>query len=87
MILIASTTKALLRTEKQTIRRGATLAQYDEEINELYSTRSAVLPTPNIHPAAWTPDDWLGFVRSAVHHFLPLVSSDEQDLFSMGCTR
>ena len=42
MVLVASPSKPLLLTEKRTIRKGATLQQYDEEIKALYRPDEAV---------------------------------------------
>ena len=86
MILIASPSKPALLTEKGTIRRGITLAQYDDEIARLYHEDS-VIPRGLVVPTTWTEESITAFVRDVVQHFMPTVTSDEQDLLDAGCTR
>lgn len=87
MILIASPSKPPLLTEKGTIKRAATLAQYDADVNELYSNLDATALADVAAPVSWTAENSAVFVRAVVQHVVPAVTSDTQDLFDRGCTR
>ncbi|EKM52278.1 uncharacterized protein PHACADRAFT_211550 [Phanerochaete carnosa HHB-10118-sp] len=86
MILVASPSKPLLYTEKHTVRKGATLQQYDEEIKTMYILDDADGPEHLIAPESWTLTDAKNFVRATVRQYAPTVTSDSQDLFEHGCT-
>jgi len=85
MILVASVSKPELMTEKGTVRRGATLSQYADEIKTLYHdfevSAEAIVPAPSSWDTASTTD----FVRSVVCHVLGTFDSDDQDIFDAGC--
>ncbi len=87
MILVASVSKPELMTEKGTVRRGATLSQYADEIKTLYHdfevSAEAIVPAPSSWDIASTTD----FVRSVVCHVLGTFDSDDQDIFDAGCAR
>jgi hypothetical protein len=87
MILIASPSKPILFTEKGTIKRGATLAQYDDNVDDLYHNVEATALVDISIPSTWTSEASLVFVRAVVQHVLPVVTSDTHNLFDMGCTR
>ena len=67
--------------------RAATLAQYDADIDALYHNLAVTALTDIAVPTAWTTDATLDYVREVVHHVLPVVTSDADDLFDRGCTR
>lgn len=85
MILIASAEKPMLLTEKGTLKRGATLAQYDDAVATLYESAAATASVAA--PAEWSADNTLTFVRAVVRNVLPTVSSDAADIFDEGATR
>lgn len=87
MILVASPSKPLLYTEKHTVRKGATLQQYDEEIKTLYILDDMDGPEQLTARESWTLTDAKNFVRATVRQYAPSVTSDSQDLFEHGCTR
>lgn len=87
MILVASPLKPELMTEKGTVRRGATLSQYADEMKKLYldfeDSAHATVPTPS----SWDEEGTTNFVRSVVRHVLGSFQSDDQDIFDVGCAR
>lgn len=86
MILPSSPSKPLLFTEKRTIRKGATLSQYSEEIAALFAEQGSVIPDV-APPASWTPESTLQFVHAIVKCVIPSIADDDHDLFDHGCTR
>ena len=68
-------------TEKGTIKRAATLAQYDADIDELDHNLEASALTDIAVPSVWTPDAARDYVREVVHHVLPVVALDVDELF------
>ncbi|KLO19193.1 acetyl-CoA synthetase-like protein [Schizopora paradoxa] len=85
MILVASPSKPELMTEKGTVRRGATLSQYAEEIKKIYldfeTSSHAIVPAP----PSWDFEGATEFVRSVVKHALGSLQSDDEDIFDVGC--
>ncbi|GJE98661.1 acetyl-CoA synthetase-like protein [Phanerochaete sordida] len=86
MVLVAFPSKPLLVTEKRTVRKGATLQQYDQEIEALYSLDQDRDPRGLSEPAAWTLADAQNFTRATICQYAPSVTSDGQDLFDHGLT-
>lgn len=87
MIIIASPLKPPLMTEKGTIRRGATIATYEEEIEATYASfeLSSEVLVP-VH-GVLTPDLTLDFIRSTVKAVLPANIGDDDDILDAGCSR
>lgn len=95
MILIASKSKPFLLTAKNTVRRGATLTEYDGEIDTIYKavedSVQSNIPIPNgTHPnGGWTFEEARIFVHEVVHGILKNTSEmqDDDDIFNFGCDR
>lgn len=87
MILVSSPEKPFTYTAKNTARRQAIIADYEEEIDSLYS---AVQKTTQPHisvPAEWTSDAVLEFIRVIVSEVLKRGVGDDEDIFESGCDR
>ncbi|KAF9553317.1 acetyl-CoA synthetase-like protein [Agrocybe pediades] len=85
MIMVSKPSKPFLLTAKNTIRRQATLYEYEVEINCSYeavadSTQSAVPP-----PTTWDLTTASTFVRAVVNKVLSNEVKDEDDIFQFGC--
>ncbi|KAJ7167454.1 male sterility protein-domain-containing protein, partial [Mycena filopes] len=85
MILVAKPTKPFTYTAKTTARRQAIIADYQDEITQLYEaveeTTQSSIPAPDVWDAAST----LGFVRHVVHKVLVNQVNDDNDIFRYGC--
>lgn len=87
MILVASPSKPFGYTAKGTVRRGAVIKDYEDEINTLYdavedSAQSSIPP-----PAHWDNSTTVAFVRTVVEKVLTVAVKDDDDLFQSGCDR
>ncbi|KAH9917020.1 uncharacterized protein B0H18DRAFT_1036256 [Fomitopsis serialis] len=85
MILVAKPSKPFLYTAKHTVRRGAVIKEYEDEIDALYesvesSSQSAVSP-----PSSWDIPAATGFVRAVVSQVMSRSIPDDGDLFQHGC--
>jgi len=85
--MVSKPSKPFLLTAKNTVRRQATLYEYEDEINSLYdavadSTQSAIPP-----PTKWDLATSLTFVRSVVNKVLSQEAKDDEDIFQYGCDR
>lgn len=87
MILVAKPSKPFTYTAKNTVRRQAVIADYDDEIDALYA---AVQETTQPHisaPTTWTLSNTLMFIRVIVTEVLKREIPDDEDLFESGCDR
>ncbi|KAF9474145.1 acetyl-CoA synthetase-like protein [Pholiota conissans] len=89
MILIAHPDKPFQYTSKGSIRRQTTLAQYEQEIEELYTLSENEelnsIPTSNdVHSKVPEPDLFFPLIRTAVHTILGANVGDDDDLFRAG---
>lgn len=87
MILVAKPSKPFTYTAKNTVRRQAVIADYDDEIDALYA---AVQETTQPHisaPTNWTLPSTLMFIRIIVTEVLKREIPDDKDLFESGCDR
>ena len=87
MVLFASPDRPPLLTDKQTLRRGATLSAYDKEMNSLYERKGIPDILLRTGSQNWSYTEVGEFVRSTVRYFVPSVCSDHEDIFAFGCTR
>ena len=95
MILIASTSKPLSYTTKGTLRRGAILRDYAQEIDAIYKaveeSSSTNVPVPNgsSSEGGWTIDESLQFVHDVIHCIMKGAEAmgDDDDIFGFGCDR
>ncbi|KIJ53201.1 hypothetical protein M422DRAFT_25667 [Sphaerobolus stellatus SS14] len=93
MIVLSKPSKPLLFTGKGTLRKGAIINEYSDEINELYrtveeSSRSEV-PIPDVQPdsGGWDLESTLRYVQAVVREVMNLPSTVDldNDLFELGC--
>ncbi|KAF7349949.1 Acetyl-CoA synthetase-like protein [Mycena venus] len=85
MIIVAKPSKPFTYTAKMTVRRGAVIAEYEEEIDILYNTVDEST-TLNIPPLVnWRADSVRNFVRAAILSVLNVRVGDEDDIFQHGC--
>lgn len=85
MIMIADPSKPFEFTPKGTPRRGKILADYEEEIEAIYSAlenMSEVEP-----PSDWSPENSLQFVTAVVEGILKHGLKPSEDMFEHGCDR
>ena len=95
MILIASTSKPLSYTAKGTVRRGAILRDYAQEIDAIYkaveesSSTNVPVPTGSSSEGGWTTDESLQFVHGVIHCIMKGAEAmgDDDDIFGFGCDR
>ncbi|TFY54516.1 hypothetical protein EVJ58_g8816 [Rhodofomes roseus] len=85
MILIAKPSKPFFYTAKHTVRRGAVVKEYEDEIDAIYdsveaSSQSAVPP-----PASWDIPSTTEFVRRVAAQVMGRTVPDDGDLFQHGC--
>ncbi|EIN04342.1 acetyl-CoA synthetase-like protein [Punctularia strigosozonata HHB-11173 SS5] len=85
MILVASPDKPFLYTPKGSIRRQATLNEYEAEIEALYTSIEESSQSDIAAPTEWNSESTLDFVRKTVHTVLKAAITDEDDLFQYGC--
>ena len=95
MILVASASKPFSYTPKKTVRRGAVLNDYTEEIDAIYravndsSNTNVPIPLGSSSDGGWTLEESLKFVRDVVHSIMTSTESmgDKDDIFGFGCDR
>lgn len=95
MILVASPSKPLEYTAKQTPRRGVILKDYAQEIDAIYqaveesSSTNVPIPVGSSAEGGWTLDESLGFTRDVIRSILKGSDTmgDEDDIFGFGCDR
>lgn len=87
MILVSSPQKPFTYTAKNTARRQAIIAEYDAEIDALY-TKVQKTTQPHIAvPAEWTWEKALEFIRFIVSEVMKRALGDSEDIFESGCDR
>lgn len=87
MILVCIPNKPFTYTAKNTVRRQAIIADYEDEIDALYA---AVQETTQPHispPPEWSQANTISFIRIVVAEALKREISDDDDLFENGCDR
>jgi hypothetical protein len=95
MILVASASKPLAYTGKNTPRRGFIIKDYAEEINAIYqavedSSKTNVPVPPGSSPeGGWTLEESMGFIHDVIHSIMKGAENmrDEDDIFGFGCDR
>ncbi|KAJ7894322.1 hypothetical protein B0H14DRAFT_802925 [Mycena olivaceomarginata] len=85
MIIVAKPSKPFTHTAKMTVRRGAVITEYEEEIGILYNMvdESTTLNIPPL--VSWRADSVRNFVRAAILSVLNARVGDEDDIFQHGC--
>lgn len=87
MIMVAKPSMPFSYTAKRTVRRGAVLKEYDEEINALYETVAASAQSNVPPPSQWDVSSTIDYVRAVVRKILVHPVTDDDDLFQHGCDR
>ena len=88
MIIVTSPDKPFELTPKGTVRRKVTLAQYEQEVDDLYRRVEESSQSGATVPTEWTPESTLDFVHSVVQRVLQYPALTEtDDLFKLGCDR
>ncbi|KAJ7648213.1 hypothetical protein DFH06DRAFT_1050166 [Mycena polygramma] len=85
MIIVPKPDKPFTYTSKNTVRRQAVIADYEDEIAALYD---AVEQTAafNIAPITqWDAHSIRDFVRNAIHNVMANELDDDDDIFQHGC--
>ncbi len=82
MIIVASPSKPFTYTAKNTARRSAVIADYEEEIEAVYLARAHIVPPPE-----WTEESTLTFIRSLILSIMDKALPDDVDIFEHGCDR
>ncbi|KAF8869841.1 hypothetical protein CPB85DRAFT_1356315 [Mucidula mucida] len=80
MIIVASPSKPFTYTAKNTARRSAVIADYEEEIEAVYLARAHIVPPPE-----WTEESTLTFIRSLILSIMDKALPDDVDIFEHGC--
>ncbi|KAF7374105.1 Acetyl-CoA synthetase-like protein [Mycena sanguinolenta] len=85
MIVVAKPDKPFTYTAKSTVRRQAVIADYEDEIAEVYDAVEETA-TLNIPPLLnWDAKSILEFVRNAIFSVLDTDLGDDDDIFQHGC--
>ena len=87
MIIVASPTKPFAYTAKNTARRQAIIADYDPEIEDLYTAVAETTQADIPPPKDWSISESTRFVRDVVARVLKNPVQDTDDLFQKGCDR
>lgn len=87
MILVSSPKKPFTYTAKNTARRQAIIAEYDEEIDALYAAAQKTTQPHIDVPSEWTRENALEFIRRIVSEVLKHTIGDSKDIFESGCDR
>lgn len=85
MILVANPAKPFSFTPKGTPRRAHIIADYESEIEGIYSAveeQSQFEP-----PSEWSPESSLTFVSTVVNSVLKRTTKESEDIFEGGCDR
>ncbi|CAL1699337.1 unnamed protein product [Somion occarium] len=85
MILVASPSKPLSYTAKGTPRRHAVIAEYQSEIEALYTAAEESAQAELSPPTSWDPSATKLFVREVVTKVMKCILQDDDDLFERGC--
>ncbi|KAH9917018.1 uncharacterized protein B0H18DRAFT_1123857 [Fomitopsis serialis] len=86
MILVVRPSKPFVYTPKRTVRRGAVINLYEEEIDALYKTVEASGAQANIpSPSQWDVSASTEFVRRVVWAVMTHKVADDDDVFQHGC--
>ncbi|TFY65192.1 hypothetical protein EVJ58_g2123 [Rhodofomes roseus] len=85
MILVAKPSKPFVYTPKRTVRRGAVINLYEEEIDALYKTVEASAQANIPSPSQWDVSASTDFARRVVWAIMTHQVADDDDVFQHGC--
>ena len=87
MILVARPSKPFQFTAKNTARRQAIIAEYDDDIETLYQSVQTSSQADIPVPPSWSAGNATEFVRAVVRSVMKHQITDGDDLFQHGCDR
>ncbi|EED77747.1 predicted protein, partial [Postia placenta Mad-698-R] len=85
MILVTRPTKPFSYTAKHSIRRGAIIRDYEDEIAALYDTVDASAQSSIQPPTDWALPATIEYVRTVVGKVMVHPVTDNDDVFQHGC--
>jgi hypothetical protein len=88
MIIFAKPSKPFTYTAKATPRRHAIIAEYSDEINQVYEAVKENTVSAARAPAQWDRLSTIAFVREVIRQVLvdrPI--GDDENIFELGCDR
>ncbi|KAF9803969.1 hypothetical protein IEO21_09507 [Rhodonia placenta] len=85
MILVANPSKPFLYTSKNTVRRGAVIMEYEDDIDALYDAVDLSAQTSVTSPHEWSLTTAIDYVRLVVHKVIAHSVMDDDDIFQHGC--
>jgi hypothetical protein len=86
-IMVVTPNKPFVYTGKGSLQRQFILAEYAQEIEEMYQAIMEAAQEDIIVPTTWSEEEVTVFVRNAVHNVIKHDVSDSDDLFQHGCDR
>lgn len=87
MILVCAPNKPFTYTAKNTVRRQAVIADYEDEIDALYAAIQEAAQPHISSPTEWSQTSTISFIRIVVTEVLKREISDDEDFFASGCNR
>lgn len=87
MILVCTPNKPFTYTAKNTVRRQAVIADYEDEIDALYAAIQEAAQPHIASPTEWSQTSTLSFIRIVVTEVLKREINDDEDFFASGCDR
>lgn len=87
MILVCTPNKLFSYTPKNTVRRQAVIADYEDEIDALYAAIQEAAQPHISSPTEWSRTNTLSSIRIVVTEVLKREISDDDDFFASGCDR
>ena len=81
MIMVAKPTKPFSYTAKGTVRRGAVIKDYEEEIDALYQLVEESTQADIPLPPQWNKGAALEFTRAVVERVVGRQIADDVDMF------
>ncbi|KAK7677662.1 hypothetical protein QCA50_019353 [Cerrena zonata] len=85
MIIVASPSKPFAYTAKNTARRQAIIADYDPEIEALYTAVEETTQADIPPPSTWNLPEATEFVHEVVTRVIKHSVQDSDDIFQKGC--
>ncbi len=87
MILVASPSKPFEYTSKGSLRRGAIIDRYHDEIEGIYNAVDDISRTESTPPDVWDLKNITVFVRGIIHDVLSPSVGDDINIFDAGGDR
>ena len=90
MIIVTSPSRPLTYTAKGTVRRQASINEFQDEINAAYDAVKESSQEDIAAPASWTNEETKRYVREVIHKTMKAKGQgvgDDADLFEGGLDR